>query len=221
VTLTSGVALVTFVSEMAAMTTKPTDDLEAVRILVSTLEAFDPRDRERIIRWAREKLGMTAPGASSDVTASAAVAGVSPGSSASSPSTAQRDIRTFVAQKQPKSDLQFAATIAYYYQFEAPPQERKDAISKEDLVEACRKVDRKRPAAPSQVLVNAYHAGLFDRGDRGVYRLNSVGENLVAMVLPDGAGAAAGNGAGVRVRMRRKESRASPPAVNRRRAKRS
>lgn len=89
-------------------------------------------------------------------------------------------------------------------------------------MEACRKVDRKRPAAPSQVLVNAYHAALFDRGDRGVYRLNSVGENLVAMVLPEGAGGVPGNETITKPRKRRKEGRgASSGDAARKRVKKS
>jgi len=35
-----------------------TDDLEAVRVLADTLQPFAVEDRERIIRWARERLGM-------------------------------------------------------------------------------------------------------------------------------------------------------------------
>ena len=41
--------------------TKPTDDLEAVRIVAEALQGFDARDQDRIIRWAREKLGQVAP----------------------------------------------------------------------------------------------------------------------------------------------------------------
>jgi hypothetical protein len=40
--------------------TKPNDDLEAVRIVAEALQGFDARDQERIIRWAREKLGLVA-----------------------------------------------------------------------------------------------------------------------------------------------------------------
>jgi|SRR5271167_805083 len=40
--------------------TKPTDDLEAVRVVAEALQGFDARDQERIIRWAREKLGLVA-----------------------------------------------------------------------------------------------------------------------------------------------------------------
>lgn len=35
------------------------DDLEAVRSVADTLQPFANDDRERIIRWAREKPGMT------------------------------------------------------------------------------------------------------------------------------------------------------------------
>ncbi len=38
--------------------TKPTDDLEAVRIVAEALQGFDAQDQERIIRWAREKIGL-------------------------------------------------------------------------------------------------------------------------------------------------------------------
>ena len=40
-------------------------------------------------------------------------------------------------------------------------------------------------------LNNAHTLGLLDRGaEKGTYSINSVGENLVAMTLPDGTAAA-------------------------------
>lgn len=166
---------------------KPQDDLDAVRQIVSTLEDFAEDDRERILRWAREKLGMAG------VNASGSLAGVSSPSAATvaqvytppPPSTAATfDIKSFITQKDPKNDTQLAAAVAYYYQFHAPAADHKDAISKEDLVDACRKADRRRPVRPAQTLVNAFADGVLDKVDRGRYRINSVGENLVAMVLP-------------------------------------
>jgi hypothetical protein len=170
------------------MSAKTVDDFEAVRIVADTLQAFKGEDRERILRWAREKLGM-APGAlplpstvGSGQASGGATASHSEGVGSASPGAS--DIKSFVAQKSPGSDVHFAATVAYYYQFIAPESARKSSIGKEDLVEACRKVDRKRPGSPAQVLVNAYQDGILDRADKGQYKLNSVGENLVAMVLP-------------------------------------
>jgi hypothetical protein len=191
------------------MSSKP-DDLEAVRSVADTLQPFSNEDRERIIRWAREKLGM--------VSAPLAVGKPSqpaePADGAATPTETPvggTDIKSFVTAKAPKSDVHFAATVAYYHQFIAPAGQRRDSITKEDLVEACRQVPRKRPTRPAQVLVNAYHDGVLDRGGTGHYKLNSVGENLVAMALPGTA--EAGRGAkkktdnGRKVRGRRKSAR--------------
>jgi hypothetical protein len=170
------------------MSSKP-DDLEAVRSLADTLQPFTSEDRERIIRWAREKLGMTASVAPT-VPPRIDVRGDSIRETTAVGNQGAVDIKKFVTDKAPRSDVHFAATVAYYHQFKAPENQRKDSITREDLVDACRQVDRKRPKVPAQVLVNAYHDGLFDRGGKGHYKLNSVGENLVAMALP-GTGDAA------------------------------
>ena len=159
------------------------DDLEAVRVLAETLQPFTSDDRERIIRWAREKLGMTA-GVAPTLGPRAEISGDIPRDAVVAVSQGVVDIKTFVTEKAPKSDVHFAATVAYFYQFKAPESQRKDSIVKEDLVKACREVQRKQPKVPAQVLVNAYRDGLFDRGGKGSYKLNSVGENLVAMALP-------------------------------------
>jgi len=46
-------------------------------------------------------------------------------------------------------------------------------------------VGRARLENPGQTLRNAHHGGLLDRGEgRGLYVINTVGENLVAMTLP-------------------------------------
>ncbi len=174
--------------------TKPIDDLEAVRNVVQALEPFDSKDRERIIRWASEKLGMTSshpkqPESRLQKDISTAIPKPLPQSESAIPSQGESsDIRSFILSKDPKNDNHLAAVVAYYYHFEAPADEQKDYITKEDLIDACRKADRKRPARPAQVLVNTYAAGLLDKGERGQYRLNSVGENLVAMVLPETQG---------------------------------
>lgn len=166
--------------------TKPPDDLDATRQVIAILEPFENIDRERILRWAREKLGM--------LISSSAVGGTAlnnPQSLTPPISTVSQggtplasDIKSFVENKSPKNDTQLAATVAYYYRFLAPEKERKDSITAKDLLEACRKADRSRPARAAQTMVNTFAAGLFDKAGHGSYKINSVGENLVAMVLP-------------------------------------
>lgn len=160
------------------------DDLEAVRTVVAGLEGFSPDEQERILRWAREKLNL--PVAASLPVGSGA-AGQQHGSLPAGTATQQpvpKDLRTFVAEKQPKNDVQFAATVAYFLRFEAPEGQRKSQIAADDLTEACRLVVRQRLRNPRQTLANAHTLGLLDRPSRGVFSLNSVGENLVAMTLP-------------------------------------
>ncbi len=169
---------------------KPADDLAAVRAVVDSLKSFEASDQERIIRWAREKLGLaSSPEPSTEPSASLGTA--RPASQPATSRPAGRDLKTFVAEKKPKTDAQFAATTAYYYQFEAPAEKKKTAITADDLQEACRLVDRDRLKHPGQTLRNAFQSGLFDRNEAGSFTLNSVGENLVAMTLPGGTEAKA------------------------------
>lgn len=164
--------------------TKKLDDLNAVRSIREALEGFEPEDQERILRWARESVGLKAaapvpPAASGTATLTPTHGGASQGQTA-------KDIRTFVDQKAPRTDLQLATTIAYYYRFEAPEAERRDEFDATFLREACRLAGRPGTLTkPLLTLHNAVRGGFLDKGStRGTFTINSVGENLVGMLLP-------------------------------------
>jgi hypothetical protein len=165
------------------MADKP-DDLEAVRIICGALDPFDEGERERIMRWASEKLGIKniVPSTSQNA-GQASNTGTTPTPTATGQS-GSKDIKSFLQEKNPTSANQLVAAVAYYYKFEASAAERKDSITKEDLVDACRKAQRERPTYPSQVLVNASAFGLVDKVGTGTYEINAVGENLVAVSMP-------------------------------------
>jgi hypothetical protein len=76
------------------------------------------------------------------------------------------------------------ATVAYYHRFEALEAQCKSEINADDLRDTCRLVNRERLHDPLQTLQNARNLGLLHRPGRGVFSINSVGENLVAMTLP-------------------------------------
>jgi|SRR5579875_634121 len=164
------------------------DDLEAVRAVTSALEGFESSDQERIIRWAREKLGLPGAAPSSPVAPAVLQSSAEPGVSPAHPGGSKgpaRDLKTFINEKAPKRDVHFAAAVAYYYRFEAPEPQRKLEINWQDLQEACRLANRRRLKVPLQTLRNAHMLGLLDKGtQRGYFALNAVGENLVAMTLP-------------------------------------
>ncbi len=173
------------------MSTPKTDDLDAVRVVVDAIKDFKSDEQQRIFRWVAEKLGLPQPyapgvhGSTPLVGALPSVTPLAPPHAPPAPGAGAIDIKTFVAAKKPRNDVQFAAVVAYYYRFDAPQAERKDAIDKDDLQEATRKAGRERFGNPLQTLNNAHTLGLLDRGlEKGTFTINSVGENLVAMTLP-------------------------------------
>jgi len=176
------------------MSTKPTDDIDAFRMIAEVLKDFKPDDQQRILRWSSEKLGLqqsfAGPGAPpvQQPGAEQHHAAVATSPYAEQGGGGGQDIKSFITTKNPRNDVQFAATVAYYLQFEAPSSERKSSINKEDLKEACRKVGRvgrERLKNPGQTLRNAHTLGLLDKsGEPGHFSVNTVGENLVAMTLP-------------------------------------
>jgi len=200
------------------MTKAGADDLEAVRTIAAALEGFAGPDQERILRWVREKLGLpvsTAP--PTDTTRQARE-----GAATHVSDTRPVDLKSFVEAKDPQSDIQFAATVAYYYRFQAPEHQRKTAVTATDLQEACRLADRDRLVKPAQTLINAHAQGLLDKaGERGSYAINTVGENLVAMALPSRTPSAkpARRRAPRAGKPARSRGRASKPRVARRRRK--
>jgi len=165
------------------MAKEEVDDLDAVRKIVEALGGFEPNDQERILRWAREKVGL-ATQQHPVGTRQAPATGEPTETTARGPTPRSLDVKSFVEGKNPSSDTQFAATVAYYYRFEGPEHLRKDSVTADDLQEACRLVGRPRLKRPDQTLIDARKQGFLDREDRGSYTINTVGENLVAMALP-------------------------------------
>jgi hypothetical protein len=166
------------------MSQKP-DDLNALRTILAALEPFEEIERERILRWTSEKLGIKSqlaamPQGSTPMNNSGANSGTL--------QTGTKDIKSFLADKSPTSANQLIAAVAYYYKFEASPSERKSSITADDVVDACRKAGRERPKFPNEIMSNAKNFGLIDNVGTGLYELNTVGENLVAVSMPTTGG---------------------------------
>ncbi len=159
------------------------------------LDGREKAEQERILRWVNESLGLSGLHEAASIQTPSAPASAEalpqtptgPHGLASPASARPKDMKLFVAEKKPKSDLQFAAVVAYFHRFEAPEPSRKETISAQDLQEAARLSGWSRFRNPSVTLTNAVRQGYIDRAGRGELKLNAVGENLVAMALP-GAG---------------------------------
>ena len=145
-----------------------------------------PSDRqEKILRWVCESLDLKlaaepAPNAAPATPADEEEQDEPP----PAPPSSATDIKSFVSEKKPRSDMQFAAVAAYYHRFVAPKDRRKETIDAKELQESARQAGRAVLHSPKATLNNAHASGYLDRAERGTFKISTVGENLVAMTLP-------------------------------------
>ena len=163
---------------------------KAAAELLAILKPLDEDARYDAINFALKRLKMTPltedveRGLMADVDASISDAGSSPHP------TRTADIRSFAAQKDPKTVNEKVAVVAYYLAHLAPPDERKDKIVSEDVGKYFVQAGFPLPTStPAMTLTNTKNAGYLNVLDRGQYKLNAVGHNLVAHKLPEAAGA--------------------------------
>lgn len=180
---------------------------DAAKTIVEELTGMSAEDQTLALKFAMETLKLQIPAGQAQMPlAPAPLPQVA--TYARPVATGQgADIKSFTEAKAPKSDQQFAAVVAYYFQFQAPEGQRKESIDATTMKEAARLVGRKQVGKWLVTLNNSRRSGYLDNAGRGAFKLNAVGENLVAMTLPDNA--ASSNGSGVRKkRTKKKELRA-------------
>jgi hypothetical protein len=158
-----------------------TSVFDAAKAIVEALKGLDKPSQTLAIRFASESLGVSGVAMQSPPPLGAP----SPMSPAEvRGATHSTDIKQFTAAKAPKSDQQFAAVAAYFYRFEASESSRKDTVDANTLKEAARLAGRRQAKNWTFTLTNAKNSGYLDSVGSGQYRINSVGENLVAIALP-------------------------------------
>ncbi|HXC54332.1 MAG TPA: hypothetical protein VNU97_03480 [Rhizomicrobium sp.] len=162
--------------------------MDAAQKIVAELTGMTPDHQALALKFAIETLGLQLPAALRPAVASPDPSPQPTPSHTASSADHSTDIKSFTAMKSPKSDRQFAAVVAYFYQFEAKADDRKEAIDAEIMKDAARLAGWPQVARWRMTLTNAKNAGYLDAAGSGKFKLSSVGENLVAITLP-------GNGA--------------------------
>ena len=201
--------------------TNSKSDFMAAEEIKGLLNGRDKTEQERIIRWISESLGLTTPssepsGGVGSPVAPPSFAGPS-GTLVPHPHEPKRskDIRSFMGEKKPKSDVQVASVIAYFYRFEAPQADRKETLNATELDDASRQARGYGFRKPLVTLNNARQTGYFDSAGRGQFKLNAVGENLVAMALPSTSDDTADNGRASRAKKRLMKPKRKPALTDR------
>lgn len=171
------------------------DDVRAISTLLSVLKPLDADTRVHVLEYVLKRLGVAITIATSAEPLHAP--SVPPASPPYSPVvdttphshtaalSAPVDIRTFASEKNARTINEKVAVVAYYLAHLAPVSERKDTITTEDIKPYFIQAGFLLPTSqPAMSLTNAKNAGYLNALDRGQYKLNAVGYNLVAHKLP-------------------------------------
>lgn len=167
-------------------------ELDAIKQVVEALQPLTPEGRDRVINYVFQALGITTNISTPSATPPppSPTGTIVPEIPSSQPNQEQTpraisDIRSFKEQKQPHSANEMAAVLAYYLAELAPQDSRKSEISTSDVDKYFKQAGFPLPAAARYTLQNAKNSGYLDPGsERGSYKLNPVGHNLVAHNLP-------------------------------------
>ncbi len=125
--------------------------LDAAQKIVAELTGMTSEHQSLALKFAMETLGLQLSAASSPAAALPFHSPQLPPPHAPS-AEHSTNIRSFTAMKAPKSDQQFTAVVAYFYQLESKPDERKEAIDADVMKEAA-----PRWVAPSPALEHDAH----------------------------------------------------------------
>ncbi len=162
----------------------PDLELSAIQAILYALDPLDEEGRQRVISYIlqRVKLPVAANAPVTPIVSSNAPNIQS--MPVQTPTPAVTDIRTLKTQKNPRSDNEMSALVAYYLAELAPVEERKVNIDKDAIEKYFKQAGFALPKIIKQTLVNAARAGYLDSVGDGKYKLNPVGYNLVVHGLP-------------------------------------
>jgi hypothetical protein len=180
--------------------------LQAAQNIVSELTGMTPEHQSLALKFATETLGLQLPTATSSAAVPLVHSPQLPPLQAASSAGHSTDIRSFTEMKAPKSDQQFTAVVAYFYQLEARPDDRREAIDADVMKEAARLAGWPQVQRWNMTLTNAKNAGYLDGAGSGKFKLSSVGENLVAITLPGDSGPIRGQSNSARKKSKKKSS---------------
>jgi len=164
------------------------DEIAAIKAVAEALQPLGDAARCHVIAYVSEALGIaTTPASPADLVPGHERLPVEPVAMMNEPtalSALPSDIRSLKEQKQPRSANEMAALVAYYVSEMLPSDERRPVVTSADIDKYFKQANYRLPGRVAQTLPDAARAGYFDVVDRGQYRLNPVGYNLVVHGLP-------------------------------------
>ncbi|MDD5221460.1 MAG: hypothetical protein PHV47_02570 [Candidatus Pacebacteria bacterium] len=165
-------------------------ELKAINDILSSLNELKDDERLRIIKYVIERFRITNLNVDGNLSMPDQSFPIKDTKSTPIQSTCMNtpDIRTLREQKNPRSAIQMVVLVAYYLKEVATVKERKEVINTNDIEKYFKQAGYRLPVGKhgaADTLNNAKNAGYLEAAARGTYKLNPVGYNLIAYVLPE------------------------------------
>jgi hypothetical protein len=174
------------------MAEKIDQEINAIRTILTTLESLEDDIRKNVVEYVLKRLNYFSDEKirfHNQTDASLSNSSTKETTATSNRNEGAMHIKQFKESKLPKSSIEMAAIVAYYLQYLAEENKRKDRIGSSDLETWFRIADFPLPTGDIRFsLTNGAKSGYFDSAGSGQYKLNAVGYNLVKHNLPRTAG---------------------------------
>lgn len=164
------------------------NELKAIETITNILQQLDKTAQQRVLQYAMQHLGLQVEQADLSPPTLPANRGAQVEQPTKHLQQQVVDIRSLRDQKQPSSDNEMAAIVAYYLSELAPEKNRKNTIGPRDIKTYFIQAGHPLPQRADVTLPNAKGAGYFESVGYGKYQLNPVGHNLVVHGLPRAKG---------------------------------
>lgn len=168
------------------------DDVKAISALIAALKPLNAESRSHVLEFVLKRLGISLGVTQAQPVHAlpAALTSFTPPPAPHLPLSSIQDIRTFAAEKKPRTVNERVAVIGYYLEQLAPEGERRSYLVSDDIKTYFVQAGFELPTAPpNMTLTHAKNAGYLNALERGQYKLNAVGHNLVVHKLPGGESA--------------------------------
>jgi hypothetical protein len=169
------------------MAEKIDKEINAIKTILTTLESLDDDVRKNVLEYVLKRINYSFNDHILRSHESTQVGASSPNDPVNTLGQENEviHIKQFKANKLPKSAIDMAAIVAYYLQYLAEPDKRKDSVGPSDLETWFRIAEFPLPTGQIRfTLTNGAKSGYFTSAGSGKYKLSAVGYNLVQHNLP-------------------------------------
>lgn len=168
------------------MTNAIDKEIEAIKILLVTLEPLDENVRVSVVSYVLDRLGIILTSKQQISTGEERISQIGGDIHVEGSKSEHKEIhiKDLKEEKKPRSAMEMSVLVAYYVSNKAPKKDRKNFVNVKDLEMYFKIAGFRLPTQMHHTAFRAIKAGYLDSAGTGRYKLNPVGYNLVTHSMP-------------------------------------